>query len=56
MSDHQPIPPISLPVELVDTLNESTPEQLRDVVTYAKELAELKERETRLLVVAAVLP
>ena len=45
MSDHQPISPTSLPLELVDTLNESTPEQLRDVATYAKELAELKEHE-----------
>ena len=48
MSDHQPISPTSLPLELVDTLNESTPEQLRDVATYAEELAELKERETHL--------
>jgi len=48
MSDHQPIPPTSLPAELVDTLNKSTPEQLRDVATYAEELAELKERETYL--------
>lgn len=48
MSDDPPIPPTSLPVELVDTVNESTPEQLRDVATYAEELAELKERETHL--------
>ena len=43
-----PIPPSSLPAELVDTLNESTPGRLRDVATYAEELAELKERETHL--------
>ena len=33
---------------MVATLNGSTPEQLRDVATYAEELAELKERETHL--------
>ena len=48
MAYDPPTPPTSLPAELVDTLNESTPEQLRDVATYAEELAELKEHETHL--------
>ncbi|SDN27556.1 hypothetical protein SAMN05192554_12419 [Haloarchaeobius iranensis] len=40
-------PPANLPTEIVNTLNESSPEQLRDVSTYAEALAEHKERETR---------
>jgi hypothetical protein len=43
-----PTPPAGLPAELVDTLNEASPEQLRGVVRYAEGLAEHKERETRL--------
>jgi len=43
-----PTPPVGLPAELVDTLNESPPEQLRDVAHYAEGLAEHKEREARL--------
>jgi len=46
MSDEPPIPPTSLSAELVDALNSITPKQLRDVATYAEELAELKEQET----------
>ncbi|WP_200532192.1 hypothetical protein [Halorubrum sp. LN27] len=46
MSDEPPIPSTSLSAELVDALNQSTPKQLRDVATYAEELAERKERET----------
>jgi hypothetical protein len=43
-----PTPPAGLPAELVDTLNEASPEQLRDVARYVEELAEHKEREARL--------
>jgi len=48
MSDEPPIPPTNIPTEIVDTLNEATPEQLRDVARYSEALAEHKERETRL--------
>ncbi|ELY35540.1 hypothetical protein [Natronorubrum tibetense] len=48
MSYEPPTPPAILPSGVVNTLNESTPECLRDVATYAEELAEHKERETRL--------
>ncbi len=39
---------MNLPTDLVNTLNESTPEHLRDIATYAEELAEHKERKARL--------
>ena len=48
MSYEPPTPPTNLPTDLVNTLNESTPERLRDIVTYAEELAEHKERKARL--------
>jgi hypothetical protein len=48
MSYEPPTPPANLPTEIVNTLNESNPEKLRDVATYAEELAEHKEREERL--------
>ncbi|UPV77167.1 hypothetical protein M0R89_22575 (plasmid) [Halorussus limi] len=48
MSYEPPTPPSSLPTDLVNTLNEYTPERLHDVATYAEELAEHKEREARL--------
>ncbi|MFC6769897.1 hypothetical protein [Natrinema soli] len=48
MSYEPPTPPANLPTEIVTTLNESTPEYLQDVATYAEELAEHKEREARL--------
>ena len=48
MPYEQPTPPAGLPAELVDTLNEASPEQLRDVAHYAEGLAEHKEREARL--------
>ncbi|WP_436927470.1 hypothetical protein [Halosimplex amylolyticum] len=48
MSSEPPTPPANLPTETVNKLNESTPECLRDVAMYAKELAEHKEREARL--------
>ena len=48
MSYEPPTPPANLPTEIVNTLNESDPEQHRDVATYAEALAEHKEREARL--------
>ena len=48
MSYEPPIPPADLPTEIVNTLNESDPEQLRDVASYAEALVEHKEREDRL--------
>nr|WP_229504804.1 hypothetical protein [Natrinema versiforme] len=45
MSYEPPTPSANLPTEIVNTLNESTPEHLRDVATYAEELAEHKERK-----------
>ena len=48
MSYEPPTPPTTLTTEIVSTLNESTPEQLREIVTYAEALAEHKEREARL--------
>ena len=39
---------MNLPTDLVNTLTESTPERLRDIATYAEELAEHKERKARL--------
>ncbi|SNR66046.1 hypothetical protein SAMN06266787_10865 [Halorubrum ezzemoulense] len=41
-------PPANLPTEIVNTLNESDSELLRDVATYAEALAEHKEREHHL--------
>ena len=48
MSYEPSTPPANLPTEIVNMLNESEPEQLRDVATYAEALAEHKEREARL--------
>ena len=48
MSYQPPTPPADLATEVVNALNESSPEQLRDVATYAEALAEHKEREARL--------
>jgi len=48
MSYEPPTPPAKLPTETVNTLNESSPERLRTVATYAEALAEHKEREARL--------
>ncbi|WP_435197397.1 hypothetical protein [Natronomonas sp. EA1] len=48
MSYEPPTPPANLPTEIVNTLNESTPERLRDVARYAEVLAEYREREARL--------
>jgi len=48
MSYEPPTPPTNLSMEIVNTLNESTPERLQDVATYAEALAEHKKREARL--------
>ncbi len=48
MSYEPPAPPANLPTEIVNTLNESTPERLRNIARYAEELAEHKERKARL--------
>nr|WP_176705328.1 hypothetical protein [Halobacterium sp. GN101] len=45
MSSEPPSPPVTLPTEIVNTIDESDPEQLRDVASYAEALAKHKERE-----------
>jgi hypothetical protein len=42
MSYEPPTPPANLPTEIINTLNESDSEQLRDAATYAEALAEHK--------------
>jgi hypothetical protein len=48
MSDEPPTPPAELSTDIVNTLNEATPEYLQDVASYAEVLAEYKERKARL--------
>lgn len=48
MSYEPPTPPAELPTEVVNTLNGYSPDQIRHVARYAKELAEHKAHETRL--------
>ena len=48
MSYEPPTPPAELPKDIVDTLNECSPDQLQHVACYAEALAEHKEREARL--------
>ena len=48
MSYEPPTPPATLTTEIVNTLNESEPERLREIATYAEALAEHMEREARL--------
>ncbi|MFC4986335.1 hypothetical protein [Saliphagus infecundisoli] len=48
MSYEPPTPPADLPTDIVDTLNECSPEQLQHVTRYAEALAEHKAREARL--------
>lgn len=48
MSYEPPTPPAELPTDIVDTLNEYSPEQLQHVARYAEELAKHKDRETGL--------
>ncbi len=45
MSYEPPTPPADLGTEVVNAFNESTPEHLRDVATYAEALAKYKERD-----------
>jgi len=48
MSYEPPTPPAELPTDIVDTLNEYSPDQLRHIARYAEELGEHKAREARL--------
>ena len=48
MSYELPTPPAELPTDVVDTLDDYSPELLRHVANYAEKLAEYREREARL--------
>ena len=48
MSYEPPTPPAELPAEIVNTLNDYSPDQLQHVARYAEALAEHKAREARL--------
>ena len=48
MSYEPPTPPAQFPTDIVDTLNEFSPNQLQQVARYAEQLAEHKAREDRL--------
>jgi len=48
MSYEPPTPPANLPTDVIDTLDDYSPELLRHVASYAEELAEYREREDRL--------
>ena len=48
MSYEPPTPPQELPTDIVDTLDDYSPELLRHVARYTEELAEYREREARL--------
>ena len=48
MSYEPPTPPSELPTEIVNTLNDYSPDQLQQVARYAEELAEHKARDARL--------
>jgi len=45
MSYEPPTPPAELPLDIVNTLNSYTPDQLQHVARYSEELAEHKARE-----------
>ena len=49
MSYEPPTPPAELPTDIVNTLNDYSPDQLQHVARYAEELAEHKAREARLI-------
>jgi hypothetical protein len=49
MSYEPPTPPAELPIDVVDTLDDYSPELLRYVARYANKLAEYREREARLV-------
>jgi len=46
MSDSPPTPSTSLPAAVVDSLGDCSPEQLRQIASYAEELADYREQET----------
>ena len=48
MTYEPPTPPAELPTDIVDTLDDYSPELLRHVANYADELADYREREARL--------
>lgn len=48
MSYEPPAPPTELPSDLVDSLDGSSPDELRRAASYAEELAEYRERDVRL--------
>ena len=48
MSHEPPTPPAELPTDIVNTLNNYSPDQLQHVAHYVEELAEHKAREARL--------
>lgn len=48
MSYEPPKPPTDLPDGTVDTLDDYSPDLLRNVASYAEKLAEYREREARL--------
>ncbi|MFC6837892.1 hypothetical protein [Halomarina ordinaria] len=48
MSYEPPTSPADLPTDIIDTLDDYSPELLRHVATYANELTEYREREARL--------
>ena len=48
MSYEPPTPPVELPTDIIDSLNDYSPELLRHIASYAEELAEYREREARL--------
>jgi hypothetical protein len=48
MSYEPPTPPAELPTDVVNTLNDYSPDQLQHVARYTEELAEHKARESRL--------
>ncbi|WP_324665812.1 hypothetical protein [Haloarcula sediminis] len=48
MSYEPPTPPAGLPTNIVNTLNNYSPDQLQHVARYAEKLAEHKAREARL--------
>ena len=48
MSYEPPTPPADLPTDIVNTLNDYSPDQLQQVARYAEELAEHKARGARL--------
>jgi cell division protein FtsB len=48
MSYEPPMPPAELPADIVNTLNDYSPDQLQHVAQYAEALAKYKAREARL--------